>query len=152
MSENKYINLVKTSLEVIKNSHVPLRSSKYSKKKYTQHQLLTLIILKEEIGMDYHDFSELLHILTPINEILKLKDIPHFTTIHKFLSRIPALIFCIILKNVIRNIHQKGKKSELHRLILRDLPVHMQVITIQKESTKLVKVLSRLQLPWIRLN
>lgn len=113
MSENRYINLVKTSLEVIKNSHVPLRSSKFSKKKYTQHQLLTLIILKEEIGMDYRDFSELLRILTPINEILKLKDIPHFTTIHKFLSRIPALIFRIILKNVIRNIHQKGKKIRI---------------------------------------
>ncbi|ADN37319.1 transposase IS4 family protein [Methanolacinia petrolearia DSM 11571] len=109
MSENRYINLVETSLEVIRNSHVPLRSSKYSNKKYTQHQLLTLIILKEEIRMNYRDFSELLHILTPIREILRLKDIPHFTTIQKFLSRIPALTFRIILKKVIRNIHQKGE-------------------------------------------
>ena len=60
MSENWYINFVKTSLEVIRNSHVPLRSSKFSKKKYTQHQLLTLIILKEKIGKDYRDFTELL--------------------------------------------------------------------------------------------
>ena len=64
MSENWYINFVKTSLEVIRNSHVPLRSSKFSKKKYTQHQLLTLIILKEKIGKDYRDFTELLPNLT----------------------------------------------------------------------------------------
>ena len=70
MSENRYINLVETSLEVIRNSHVPLRSSKYSNKKYTQHQLLTLIILKEEIRMNYRDLSELLHQLTPISKYL----------------------------------------------------------------------------------
>jgi hypothetical protein len=109
MSENRYNNLVKTSLEIIRNSHVPLRSSKYSNKKYTQHQLLTLIILKEGIRMNYRDFSEILQILTPIREILRLKDIPHFTTVQKFLSRIPALTFCIILKNVIRSLHYKGR-------------------------------------------
>ena len=76
MSENWYINFVKTSLEVIRNSHVPLRSSKFSKKKYTQHQLLTLIILKEKIGKDYRDFTELLPNLTTITDIIQLEEIP----------------------------------------------------------------------------
>jgi hypothetical protein len=72
MSENWYINFVKTTLEGIGNSHVPLRSSKFSKRKYTQHQLLTLIFLKEKIGTDYRDFMELLPYLTTITEILQL--------------------------------------------------------------------------------
>ena len=109
MSENWYINFVKTSLEVIRNSHVPLRSSKFSKKKYTQHQLLTLIILKEKIGKDYRDFTELLPNLTTITDIIQLEEIPHYTTLQKFLSRIPSLTFRIILKNVIRRLHQKGE-------------------------------------------
>ena len=86
MSENWYINFVKTSLEVIRNSHVPLRSSKFSKKKYTQHQLLTLIILKEKIGKDYRDFTELLPNLTTITDIIQLEEIPHYTTLQKFLQ------------------------------------------------------------------
>jgi len=113
MSDNRYINLVKTSLEVIKSSHVPLRSSKFSKKTYSQHQLFTLIILKEEIRMDYRDFSELLPNLITIIDILQLKQIPHFTTLQKFLSRIPALTFRIILKIVIRRLHQKGEKIKI---------------------------------------
>ncbi len=84
MSENRYINLVKTSLSVIKNSHLPLHSSKFSKRKYTQHQLLTLIILKEEIGLYCRDFIELMEVLTPIQDVLELKNIPHYTTLQKF--------------------------------------------------------------------
>lgn len=113
MSENWYINFVKTSLEVIDNSHVPLRSSKFSKKKYTQHQLLALIFLKEKIKTDYRDFVELLPNLTTITEVLQLKQIPHYTTLQKFLSKIPALTFRIILKNVIRRLHQKGEKIRI---------------------------------------
>lgn len=73
MSQNRYINLVKVSQEIIKKSRVPLRSSIFSKKKFNQHQLLSLIILKEEIGIDYRDFCEILGILTPIRELLNLK-------------------------------------------------------------------------------
>ena len=101
MSENRYINHVNTSLDVIRNSHIPLHSSKFSKKIYSQHQLLSLIILKEEIGLDYRDFTELLQVLTPIQDILELKNLPHFTTLQKFLTRIPSLALRVILKSVI---------------------------------------------------
>ncbi|MBN2735035.1 MAG: IS5 family transposase [Methanomicrobiaceae archaeon] len=113
MSENWYINFVKTSLEVIENSHVPLRSSKFSKNKYTQHQLLALIFLKEKIGNDYRDFTELLPNWTTITDILQLEQIPHYTILQKFLSRIPALTFRIILKNIIRRLHLKGEQIKI---------------------------------------
>ena len=110
MSENRYINLVKTSFGVIQNSHLPLHSSKFSKRRYTQHQLLTLIILKEEIGMDYREFTELMQVLTPIQDVLELKSIPHFTTLQKFLTRNPSLALKNILKCVIRLLHEKGEE------------------------------------------
>ena len=113
MLDNMYINLVKTSFEVIQNSHVPLHSSKFSKKKYNQHQLLTLIILKEDIGKDYRDFAELIQIMVPLREIIGLKEVPHFTTLQKFMTRVPSLTFKIILKNVVRRLHQKGDKIKI---------------------------------------
>jgi len=113
MSENSYISHVKISPEDIRTSQIPLHSSKFSKKKYTQHQLLTLIILKEEIGMDYRDFTELIQILTPIQEELELKYVPHFTTLLKFMTRIPSLSLKIILKCAIRIAHQKGEMIKI---------------------------------------
>lgn len=113
MLDNRYINLVKTSFEVIQNSHVPLHSSKFSKKKYNQHQLLSLIILKEDIGKDYRDFTELIQIMVPLREMIGLKEVPHFTTLQKFMTRVPSLTFKIILKNVIRRLHQKGEKIKI---------------------------------------
>ena len=88
MSENRYINLVKISQEIIKESGVPLRSSLFSRKKFDQYQLLSLIILKEEIGINYRDFCDILEILTPVHDLLNLKEIPHFTTLHKFFYKI----------------------------------------------------------------
>ena len=113
MLDNRYINLVKTSLEVIRNSRVPLHSSKFSKRKYNQHQLLSLIILKEDIGKDYRDFTELIQIMNPLREIIGLKEVPHFTTLQKFMTRVPSLTFKIILRNVVRRMHQKGDKIKI---------------------------------------
>ncbi len=47
MSANRYIRVVESSSGLIKDSRIPIYSSKYSKKTYTQHQLLILLLLKE---------------------------------------------------------------------------------------------------------
>lgn len=47
MSTNRYIRFVELSSRLIRDSRIPLYSSKYSKKTYTQHQLLILLLLKE---------------------------------------------------------------------------------------------------------
>ena len=152
MSENWYINFVKTSLEVIENSHVPLRSSKFSKKKYTQHQLLTLIFLKEKIGNDYRDFTELLPNLTTITDILQLKQIPHYTTLQKFLTRIPALIFRIILRNVVRILYHKGEKIRITSIDSTGFTSSYASHYYSKRINKHVKALSKLPLLWIQTN
>jgi transposase len=101
---------VKISQEIIKESRVPLRSSIFSKKKFNHHQLISLIILKEEIGMNYRDFCDILEILTPVRELLNLQEIPHFTTLHKFFTRFSTRIFTKILTKTIRKLLQKGEK------------------------------------------
>ena len=59
MSTNKYIRFVDIASQVIKESRIPLYSCKFSKKTYTQHQLLTLLLLKEYLAEDYRDTVEL---------------------------------------------------------------------------------------------
>jgi len=52
-----------------------LYSCKYSKRVYTQHQLLVLVLLKEYISTDYRDFVELVDLMSNIKEKLDLEKI-----------------------------------------------------------------------------
>ena len=67
MSTNRYIRYVELSSRLIRDSRIPLYSSKYSKKTYTQHQLLVLLLLKEYLAEDYRDTVELLKLWIPSN-------------------------------------------------------------------------------------
>ena len=67
MSTNRYIRFVELSSRLIRDSRIPLYSSKYSKKTYTQHQLLVLLLLKEYLAEDYRDTVELLKLWIPSN-------------------------------------------------------------------------------------
>jgi hypothetical protein len=59
ISLNRYIRFVEISSGLIKESRIPLYSSKFSKKTYNQHQLLILILLKEYLSDDYRDTVDL---------------------------------------------------------------------------------------------
>jgi len=93
MSTNRYIRFVEVSSGLIRDSRIPLYSSKYSKKTYTQHQLLVLLLLKEYLAEDYRDTIELTEIMDSVREKIQLKEVPHFTTIQKFCHRIKSCIF-----------------------------------------------------------
>ncbi len=91
-SSNKFIRLLETLLPVIQSSRISLYSCKYSKKVYTQHQHLALILLKEILRTDYWSFIvDLLEVMTGITELLELDQIPHFTTLQKVLQRIRSI-------------------------------------------------------------
>ncbi|MCC4769868.1 IS5 family transposase [Methanosarcina sp. DH2] len=109
MSSNKYIKFVDLSLETVQSSRLNLYSCKYSKHVYTQHQLLVLVLLKEYISTDYRDFVELIELMNDIKEKLDLDKIPHYTTLQKFVSRIPSLLFNLILSKVLKLFYSHGE-------------------------------------------
>jgi transposase len=113
LSSNKYIKFVDLSLEIVQSSRLNLYSCKYSKHVYTQHQLLVLVLLKEYISTDYRDFVELLDLMSSIKEKLDLDKIPHYTTLQKFVSRIPSSWYNLILSKTLKLFYSHGEIASI---------------------------------------
>jgi len=110
VSANRYIRFVELSSGLIRDARIPLFSSKFSKKTYTQHQLLTLLLLKEYLSEDYRDTVELFEVMETLKEETGFKEIPHFTTIHKFCQRIHSLTFNRLLHRLMKMFYDWGEK------------------------------------------
>ena len=110
MSANRYTRFVELSSGLIKDSRIPLFSSKFSKKTYAQHQLLILLLLKEYLSEDYRDTVELTEIMDSLREKIHLNEVPHFTTIHKFCQRIRSSIFTRLLNRLIKLFYDWGER------------------------------------------
>jgi transposase len=110
MSANRYIRFVELSSGLIRDSRIPLFSSKFSKKTYTQHQLLILLLLKEYLSEDYRDTVELTEIMESLREKIHLNEVPHFTTIHKFCQRIRSSTFTRLLNRLIKLFYDWGER------------------------------------------
>jgi len=110
MSINRCIRFVELSSGLIKNSRIPLFSSKFSKKTYTQHQLLILLLLKEYLAEDYRDIVELTDLMDSIREKIHLDEVPHFTTIQKFCQRIKSFTFTRLLNRLMKMFYDWGEK------------------------------------------
>ena len=92
MSTNCYSNLIERICSVLRSSHLPFYSCKYSRKTYTQHQLMAILLFREVIRTDYRATVDLIDLMDGIEEILHLEQVPHYSTIHKFMARIPSAI------------------------------------------------------------
>jgi hypothetical protein len=76
---NRYLKFVDAALAVSGNSHLQIYSCKYSKRTYTQHQLLTLVLLKEYLDVDYRSTVELVEVMDKVQQKIGLKQVPHYT-------------------------------------------------------------------------
>ncbi|WP_340819128.1 IS5 family transposase [Methanolobus sp. WCC4] len=110
---NKYLKFVDTALAVSGNSHLQIYSCKYSKRKYTQHQLLTLVLLKEYLDEDYRDIVEIVELMDEIKQRIGLKEIPHFTTLHKFITRLKSIDFSGLLHQTLKLFYSYGEQIEI---------------------------------------
>jgi transposase len=110
VSANRYIRFVELSSGLIRDSRIPLFSSKFSPKTYTQHQLLILLLLKEYLSEDYRDTVELTEIMDSLREKIRLEKVPHFTTIQKFCQRIRSSTFNRLLNRLMKMFYDWGDK------------------------------------------
>ncbi len=106
----RYIRFVELSSGLIRDSRIPIYSSKYSKKTYSQHQLLILLLRKEYLAEDYRDTFELTEIMDSVREKIQLKEVPHFTTIQKFCHRIKSFLFDRLLNRLVKMFYCWGER------------------------------------------
>jgi hypothetical protein len=91
--ESRYIRMVKAVFKVCRRQHVPLYSSRFSRKDYTLWQHIALIALMRRIRKSYREYAnDYLTTTERLLDVLGLSEIPHFTTIEKFLLRVPGTL------------------------------------------------------------
>jgi hypothetical protein len=84
---------------MLKHARIPKFSSKYSPKKYTQHQHTVILILKKYFKSTYRDVTDILEEMPRIRELIDLITVPHFTTIQKFFDRImDSMLYSLLMK------------------------------------------------------
>ena len=80
VSTRSPVALARTALQVARAA-IPAYSSKYSKKDFTQHQLLAVLALEQFFKTDDRGIVALLEDLSDLRQTLELKKLPHHTTL-----------------------------------------------------------------------
>ena len=88
---SRNIRFIRAAFSIVKRIRITPYSNKYSKKIYTQYQLLVLILFKDYRNQHYRDFIEDVEDMGLVQEELDLSIVPHFTTLQKFFCRIKTL-------------------------------------------------------------
>jgi len=86
--------LAKTAFEVAKKA-IPPYSHPNSPKKYTQHQLLTILVVRQFFGMDYRGTVQLFKDWSELRQVIHLEEVPHYSALcyaHKRLMGKKGLI------------------------------------------------------------
>ena len=99
------MSFIKHAFSLIRSSHLPLYSCKYSRRDYTQHQLLTILLFKEYRKEDYRTIIWNLEEMDRIRQEIGLLKIPHFTTLQKFLCRIKPIFFNLLFKCTLKQFY-----------------------------------------------
>jgi hypothetical protein len=91
--ESRYIRMVKAIYKVCQRQAVPRYSNKYSRKDFTLWQHIALAALMQRIRKSYREYvNDFLTVATRLVRALGLSKLPHFTSIEKFLLRVPSTL------------------------------------------------------------
>lgn len=74
---------------------------------------MTLILLKEYLNKDYRSIVELVELMDKLKLKIGLKEVPHFTTLHKFTTRIKSVIFKSLLQQTLKLFYSYSEKIEV---------------------------------------
>ncbi len=74
------VALAKEALKVARGA-LPAYSSRFSKKQFTQAQLFAILALRQFFKTDYRGIVQMLHDFSDLRKALKLKKVPHYSTL-----------------------------------------------------------------------
>lgn len=91
--ESRYIRMVRSVFKVCQRQCIPLYLSKFSRKDFTLWQHIALLMLMQRVRKSYREYvDDYLTTTEKLLRVLSLSKIPHFTTIEKFLLRVPGTL------------------------------------------------------------
>src|SRR5712692_8277754 len=92
--ESRYIRMVRAIFKVFRRQCVPLYSSRFSRKDFTLWQHIALIALMQRVRKSYREYvNDYLTTTEKLIEVLGLfEKLPHFTSIEKFILRVPGTL------------------------------------------------------------
>jgi hypothetical protein len=74
---------------------------------------MTLILLKEYLNVDYRSIVELVELMESLKLRIGLKEVPHYTTLHKFITRFKSILFRSLLQQTLKLFYSYGEKIEI---------------------------------------
>ena len=84
---NSGLAVARTAMKVGRKGLTPY-SGPFSKKTFTQPQLFAMLAVRQFFGLDYRAMVQLLADWSDLRQVLKLKALPHFTTLQKAEARL----------------------------------------------------------------
>lgn len=108
-SASRNIRFIHAALSVVKSTRLSPYSCKYSKRIYTQHQHLVLLLFKEYRNQHYREFIDDISDMDQIRDLLGLSVVPHFTTLQKFLRRIKSLYLRFTFRKTVNVFYSKDE-------------------------------------------
>jgi transposase len=111
-NENKLLNFIENTFyyaEIILNKY----SNNFSNHLYTQPALFTILAIKIYTKSTYRETKDFIDISDLLKKFLKLKKVPHHTTIHKFFKRLPS-----------------KKSQEINAQILKENEINGEIIAL----------------------
>jgi hypothetical protein len=81
--EKRLIKFVKKIISCLEKLKIKRYNSKYSKHTYNNWVHIILLALRQKLDKSYRAFCEIAYICTELLTLLKIKNIPHYTTLQK---------------------------------------------------------------------
>ena len=93
--------ITKIGMRVMKRINIPLYWSKYSRKDYTIRQHIMVIVLAQYVG-NTNRMLQMLEVMDKVRNRMRLKKIPHKSTISREMKRIPEQWIRRVLKGIVK--------------------------------------------------
>ena len=91
--ESRYIRMVRAVFKVCRRQAIPRYSSRFSRKDFTLWQHIALLVLWQRMRKSYREYvDDFLTVADRVVLALGLSKLPHFTTIEKFVLRVPGAL------------------------------------------------------------
>lgn len=101
MAEIGLVPFARVTLEIA-SSVLPLYRTRFSKHQFTQPQLLALLCLMRYEDWTFREVEVRLNEHSELRRVLGLSSVPDYTTLYRFMRRVPASVLAEALDEVVR--------------------------------------------------